>query len=831
MSTALPSPREAALAGLLHDIGKLAQRAHPNEQALRAAYQGQDFDGLQASILPSGEHGRYTHRHALWTDFFFETARARWPEGLDAQRLRGAAIRHHKPVDPADWIIAEADRLASGLERKKRDEEAELRATDQAMTFREMELTAQVPRLAIGLGDAIGTPLRHPAEEISADGLVPKPPSPAEQPRRLGVLWQAWLEGWNAVAQYHGLSADRFEQALLGLSERLLWAVVSSTVDQPDVSLHDHGRAVAAIAAALAAWHAAHGEDSVAAVKDRKRPKFRLVALDLSGIQTALLRLAGAKGASRILRARSLLMDWTVEAALHLLLERLGLPRSSVLLDAGGKAEVLAADLPDLEVRLAALREELDAHMIAEWQGDLALMLAAGPPFAAEQFLRRGQKGEVAEGYREERAKLAAALDAAKLRPFAGWRDAVGWIGTGVIPAPFVRAEGACASCGVRPAVTELDRAARCRICDAAYRLGQRLPHAEGIALLSRDAEAQDALAVLPGGLRLAPWVERGAQALTSVTFKRQDAGSAVFRPAAHVPCAKNPEDERYRHAGIAEEDRGQIGDLMSFAEIAAEALEKTAQGIRGRNLLGILKADVDRLGQIFGRGLGDDRSPARIAQLSRLMDGYFAERLPWLLARDFPTTYTVYAGGDDLLLVVPWRFALPLALHLREDFGAFAGGNPNLSLSAGIAFVHPHHPIALAAAEAAAMLELAKDAGRNRLGLFGRVLSWSKVKATLKLAEALHEAVRNETLPPTFLHRMRGFVAMRGRIGTTEERVGDRGWAAKWGYHRARFLDRAKVDGCAALEALLDRTVPPPTVSSDADPEIAITIALWRNR
>jgi hypothetical protein len=77
----------------------------------------------------------------------------------------------------------------------------------------------------------------------------------------------------------------------------------------------------------------------------------------------------------------------------------------------------------------------------------------------------------------------------------------------------------------------------------------------------------------------------------------------------------------------------------------------------------------------------------------------------------------------------------------------------------------------------------------------------------------------------------MRGFVAMRGRVGTTKERVGDRGWAAKWGYHRARFLDRAKEDACAALAALLDRAVPPPTASSDADPEIAMTIALWRNR
>jgi CRISPR-associated protein Csm1 len=113
--------------------------------------------------------------------------------------------------------------------------------------------------------------------------MPPRPASPDDQPRRFGVLWAAWEKGFLGFGR-HALTPARFEQALLGLSERLLWAVPSSTVDQPDISLHDHARAVAAIAAALAAWHAAHGEPSVAAVKDRTRPKFRLITLDLSGI-------------------------------------------------------------------------------------------------------------------------------------------------------------------------------------------------------------------------------------------------------------------------------------------------------------------------------------------------------------------------------------------------------------------------------------------------------------------------------------------------------------------------------------------------------------------
>jgi CRISPR-associated protein Csm1 len=825
----LLTPIEAAVAGLLHDIGKLAQRAHADEAALRSEYGG-DLHGTESAILPPRDGG-YTHRHALWSDFALKRARAqgmRWPAGLEGERLAGVAVRHHHPRhdDPSDWIIAEADRLASGLERKAKDEEEEARG----LRFREVELRALLPQLDIGRGTPPPEPLYHAAEELSPEAMLPRAAAPADQPRRFGLLWAAWEERFLAFGR-HALTPARFEQALLGLSERLLWAVPSSTMDQPDVSLHDHARAVAAIAAALAAWHAAHGETSVASVKERARPKFRLLTLDLSGIQHALFRLASAKGASRILRARSLLMGWTVEAALQLLLERLGLPRSSVLLSAGGKAEILAADVPDLDSRLEAVRGALDAWMIEHWQGDLALVLAAGPAFAAREFLRRGADGAVAEGYRQERAKLAVTLDAAKLSPFAAWSGGAGLVGSGVIPAPFDRAEGACASCGVRPAVvrTGLDGAWRCRVCDAAYRLGRSLPHADGVALLGPDAQAEDAVAALPGGFTLVPRTLRGAEALASVTFVRDDAGSAVFRAPAHVPRVAEAADPRDDHAGIEPEERGAPGDLMSFAQIAARALEQVEGRILGRDLLAIVKADVDRLGLIFAEGLGRDRSPARVAQLSRLMDGYFSERLPWLLAREFPATYTVYAGGDDLLLVAPWRDALALALRLHEDFSAFSGGNPYLSLSAGIAFVHPKHPLALAAEEAEEALGRAKADGRNRLRLFGRSLGWEAARATLDLAEALNAEVRAEALPPTFLHRMRWFAARRARAEGGAARAAD--WNAKWQYHRARFLDRSGGEARDRLDALLRRALPPPGQDTQADPEVAMTIALWRNR
>jgi hypothetical protein len=55
--------------------------------------------------------------------------------------------------------------------------------------------------------------------------------------------------------------------------------------------------------------------------------------------------------------------------------------------------------------------------------------------------------------------------------------------------------------------------------------------------------------------------------------------------------------------------------------------------------------------------------------------------------------------------------------------------------------------------------------------------------------------------------------------------------WNPKWRYQEARFLERAKAEAREGLRALLRRALPPPGQTSEADAEIAMTIALWRNR
>src|SRR5262249_26446262 len=142
---------------------------------------------------------------------------------------------------------------------------------------------------------------------------------------------------------------------------------------------------------------------------------------------------------------------------------------------------------------------------------------------------------------------------------------------------------------------------------------------------------------------------------------------------------------------------------------------------IAGKGLLGVLKADVDYLGQIFQEGLRRD-APAvgldtvsRLASLSRQLDWFFSGWLGWLLSTKYEDCYTVYSGGDDLLLVGPRRRILALAQEIRESFAAYTK-HPDMTLSAGLAVVKPRWPLAHTVALADEALEQAKTSGRNRL-------------------------------------------------------------------------------------------------------------------
>ena len=321
MSYTLP---EVVTAALLHDIGKFIQRAF----ATPAALPWKCYD-MESTLCPKDKHQRYTHRHVIFTSAFFDLMKhkaVRFPRGVDIDRVANAAGFHHRPDSSPDpsfaWMVALADRYSSGMDRRSEE--------DTPAEGRSREAHRKIPLRCIFDEVMIHSSLKPekqhayrltPLDPFSEKTLVPVPWEGELEslPGDYARLWAEFEQEYLRIAQMgETLSPELFEECLLGLLERFTWAIPSSTIDTPDISLFDHMRTTAAIAACLYRHHESGGElQDAKAVCDERRPKFRFLAGDLSGIQRTLFTLEnqGVKSVNKILRARSFMLAAIVEAA------------------------------------------------------------------------------------------------------------------------------------------------------------------------------------------------------------------------------------------------------------------------------------------------------------------------------------------------------------------------------------------------------------------------------------------------------------------------------------------------------------------------------------
>jgi CRISPR-associated protein Csm1 len=841
----LPNCHEVALGAFLHDIGKFAQRAFGSLTEMNERVRRRERD-----VLPQFD-GRSTHWHALWSDAFLdwvESERLPWPAEIDPDWVRDCAVYHHKPLQnyavlpggAATWLIAEADRIAAGMERKARDAEQEASDNRAARdAYRRTALAAITPRvdLDIGLGKPADADQAHPLRALAADALMPVPSreAEAELPAAYGRFWNEFKAGYAGLATAAQGDIEAFHEGLAALCETYMWAIPSSTIDDPDVGLYDHARATAAVAACLYRHHEFIGDlADEAAVRDRERVKFRFCVGDLSGIQRALFRSRSeqVRGLARMLRGRSLRFQLIVEAAVRRLLAAFELPPYAALQTAGGRFLLLLPFTREDEQKslLDDLRAEIDVWMRDQYVGDLALNLALTPPFAAADLLD-GKRA------RAQFEAIGLAAEEAKTRVLAKIRNEA------VVNLPFdaeLGDGGICSSCGLRPAAVtdDVDGIARCRACAAEVRLGRRYPKAVAVEI-GGGARPDDIPFDVP--IRLA-----GGDDKPSLRGWRFRGVVSALHPVGErfggAYVAKFPDDEanlrRYRDE-LDPDERNEVdpGDIKTFAALALDSVERVGEGrTLGRAMLAVVKADVDRLGAVFSRGLGERRSLARIAALSRLVDAFFTGFLPNLMEHRSPDLYTVYAGGDDLLVIGPWLQAVQFAVEMRHRFDEFAGHNPNLTLSAGIALFDPKTPVSRAAAEAEERLKRAKADGRDRihavLPVGDESVGWSAFAAALADAEALSNAIRSGGVSTALLYRL---LSLDDRRRRADRDVSCADWRAKLGYTLCRALpDKDGMPPALRGQLLalfdLDRDLRE-RKQPRAAARLPLTIALYRNR
>jgi CRISPR-associated protein Csm1 len=511
-----------------------------------------------------------------------------------------------------------------------------------------------------------------------------------------------------------------------GLLARYTWSIPSATNAAPDVPLYDHLHTVGALAETLYRHYKQSGVDydERAVRSEPQRPRLLLVGGDISGIQRYLFRSRVAKGQARQLRARSFLLSVLTRAVASQFLKQLNLPHVCLISEAGGRFQFVAPHSAETERALASVKDVLTEAMLVDFLGEITLNVG-WTPLSIADFQPKAYQLRVAD--------LGLKIEAAKSQPLGG--PAGGWQ-----PEKFVRdfpvvetPEGGAPSAedyGPRPGRGQLEEIGRELVRCSHWILSEDSAslrqHGISIPLLN---------GMLHAGIAITAPRELDRRWLRAETYSGFD-GPLPMRPlASHVPrwteqsLAEIPQNLWY---DPAKDSPPAVGQVMPFSALAASGVHNG----RGRPLLAVLKADVDRLGQIFGEGLRDRMTLARYAGLSRMLDHFFGARLMRILQDDFPRVYTVYSGGDDLLLAGPWEDMFKLAARLRESFGVFTGGNENITLSAALVLISPRLPIRQAVDIAEEDLDAAKAAGGNRITVFGRTMKWRDYSAPRSSAD-----------------------------------------------------------------------------------------------
>ncbi len=720
------------LGALLHDIGKYLQRG--------------------------GYGGRVVGQHPQVGATFVSAWQEEFGRCVNVTLLRTLVQRHHESAafhegqrvdDISDEhtralarLVSRADNLSSSERGGRAAIYQQFRTTAMAPVFHRVQLLHTSTPSQSHLPHA---PIRD------LEGEPPIFPRPGRQTPQEEVTEHIRGFGQAFASLRDRLDWDDFHCVyahLFSLLQKFTACVASDTqTEPPDISLFDHLRTTSAIAACLYQHHAAAGTLTDEALKQPVGPRCALLVGDLSGIQDYLFDIAtvGAGGVARRLRARSFFLQMLAEVASLKVLSAFNLPPANVLMASGGKFYVLLPTIPHLVERLEALRRDCDGWLLARFHGTLALNLAWTP--IGDQEFGTGVEGG---SFSVALARLHAELSARKRRRLEGALVREGqWQEADFLREPFPADASVCRACGRFQAVHasedggELDV---CRHCHQDLRLGRHLPRAEFVGIYDRSLET---------GTSCFDWTFFVAE--RSDALPSQPTNVMRLNATDLGPVSRYPTNFRF----LANHVPYDPDDAMpwSFSDIAAgRRLEdrETAPG-----LLAVIKADVDYLGQVFQDGLRRERppgydTPSRIAALSRQMDWFFSAWVQWLLSQEFDRFYTVYSGGDDVLLVGPRDQALELVKRIRDAFSRYAE-NPELTLSAGIAVVKPRLPLAQTVRFADEELARAKRAGRDRLSLLGRAIRWQ----SFSLVEKTVNLLEQEAPPSAFLYRLLHFAGM----------------------------------------------------------------------
>ena len=851
-----PSAR-VAIAAFLHDLGKFAERANIDVTQ-------QTLENNQQMYCPhhkssTDDRGWFSHKHAAYTAIALDRIERHLPSlqgcevepfaawgsrNVDDSFINGAA-KHHKPETFLQWVIATADRVASGFERNEFEQYNAARegtATGKNhYTARQLTLFEQ-----IRLNDTNREQTydyRYRLKPLSPDALIPvlaegyEPDNREQAQREYLELWNGFTESLEKIPESHRdnlpLWLDHFESLWGCYTHAIPSATAFNT--RPDVSLYDHSRATAALAVALWRYHHERRDNIEQITKlmrnrgDWDERKLLLIQGDFFGIQDFIFATGGEteKRAAKLLRGRSFYVSLLMECAALKILDELGLPSTSQIINAAGKFLIVAPNTEQVRKTLKTVQQKLNNWFLKNTWG-ISGIGVVDLPACCNDFLKQpidhGQKASLLEiPFQRLMKRLLEELERAKLKRF----DLCNQRPEAAIFSDFLNQfddRGVCRIDGRSPATEDMNGMSLSELAYDQIKIGEYLTKSQRLLITRKNPDSMtlkiplfDYYVSFTQDEEITGQFSQLAEdenLLRAFDFSLPQSGDEILWNG-YARRSINGYVPRFGENDVANESRYKSVDETVELE-AIKSLNHIACEDDGINALMTIKGDVDNLGLIFQQGLvrtgagGGDVSVegltfAKMSALSRQMNAFFAIYLPYRCQKDYPNTYTVFAGGDDFFLIGPWYSQIKLTKDMCRWFKEYVAHNPEVHFSSGLVMTKPGLPIRYLAEQSERGLEVAKQYNpenyqplpKNAVTCYGHTIDWDGFTELLNQAEAL-ENFKDELgseLSTGYLYGLLQFADMQAEIKRERENANPESalWHSWFAYRTRRMLERIR--------------------------------------
>lgn len=517
---------------------------------------------------------------------------------------------------------------------------------------------------------------------------------------------------------------------LLYLLEKYLWCIPTHDIDKNyDVSIYEHAKNTAAIALCLYEQYI-DGEltDQILNnIEESEIEQFLLIHGDLSGIQDFIMNIS-SKGAAKSLKSHSVYLTILTDVVVRYILDSLDLKDGNLLYSGGGSFFILApksyAKKMD-EIKKEVMIKVLKAHGGELFYGIDYIYLS---PKDFVDFPNQWQK----------------AVEKVNKQKYLKWQEIVLKDNFELIFGPLDEGteEGEhCNVCGTsysnrnKSKITYEDEELNiCSLCYSFIELTEKLRDAKYFYINKGEAIDID---------NPKNYKEIFRSFGYDVDFKKSKTSNKGRYYLLNNTNFLSEECSGFRF-GAYSLPKGEKG-WATFQELAE-------QSKGDKNLLGVLKLDVDNLGSIFGFGLAESKTVSRITTLSRMISLYFEGYINQII-KDLnmeKSIYTVYSGGDDTFLIGSWNKVLEFAKRFREKFSEYVCYNEKITFSAAIGIFNCRYPVIRSIDLTESSLDNAKNylysgetqPTKNKVSLLGEVFNWEEFRRIERVKQLLIDTI-----------------------------------------------------------------------------------------